>query len=140
VRDILKDQFAIVPSFIAGKEDDIDKSFLQGIEKEKEANRRSRFDDTYKLILTNWNNFTSQPWFSGFGIIRNKLTSHLEVKKIEDCYKITDVSDLGIKWSDLGTAVDLLEPIVLDINLIVRNTSFLNDKEFLDKASEAFWE
>ncbi|MGA2138071.1 MAG: hypothetical protein ABSH14_04335 [Verrucomicrobiia bacterium] len=99
------------------------------------------FDEKYKTLLSNWGNFQKQPWLNGFKAVRDKLTAHLELKIMDGKYSPIDVSKLGLKWGDLGKSLDLLQPIVLGLNLIVRKSSFgMDDLELsLKHSASAFW-
>ena len=99
------------------------------------------FDEKYKTLLSNWENFQKQPWLNGFKTVRDKLTAHLELKLVDNKYRLTDVSELGLKWGDLEKSLDLLQPIVLDLNFIVRKASFdmVDLESSLRHSGSAFW-
>ena len=94
-----------------------------------------------RILLSNWENFQKQPWLNGFKTVRDKLTAHLELKLVDKKYSLIDISELGLKWGDLKTSLDLLQPIVLDLNLIVRSASFAMDdfESSLQQSSTEFW-
>ncbi len=117
------------------------KAAIKGWDADEQEQQSTVLDEKHKTLLSNWENFQKQPWLIGFKTVRDKLTAHLELKLVDNEYSLTDVSALGLTWGDLGKALDLLQPIVLDLNRIVRNAGFaIDDFELsLRDSSSAFW-
>lgn len=100
------------------------------------------FDDTYASVIQRWHQFQEQPWVLGFRVIRDKVTAHLQLKKVGNTYELAvDVSQFGIKWSDVGEAIQLLEPLVLDLYLLITRSHFLIDSlnSHFQRVGREFW-
>jgi hypothetical protein len=109
---------------------------------EVQKRRSADFDETYQGVLSKWDNLRKQSWLTGFKTVRDQITAHPEVRKGSDRrYHHVDAAKLGLKWTDLGKSLDLLQPLVLDLNLIIRNASFAMEdfESSLKESAQAFW-
>lgn len=99
------------------------------------------FDEVHGGILGSWDSFTRQKWVGPLRKLRDKVTAHLEVKKKDGQYVVVDVKALGLKWRDLDRALQLLDPVVLDINSVTRNSGFdmVGAMKLFERAAAAFW-
>lgn len=107
LRNVLCENFAKrehpVPSH---DEKEVEEALIE-LEETAEAERREMFVSTYDSILERWDEVEQQHWVNGFKTVRDKLTAHLELRCIDGKYIITDVAELGLKWSDLGDAIKI---------------------------------
>ena len=124
VLKILREAYKSIHMPIDKQKDESLKNGLRVIQEREMEEHRQEFDSRYEEILKKWEDFQRSSWIRGFRIIRDKITAHLELKLINDKYQFTDISTLGLKWGDVGTAIDCLEQIVLKLNMIIRNASF----------------
>lgn len=142
IKNVLQKNFSTWAIPIAEEEDELTIKALKKITKREQEKLREEFNKKYSEIINCWESFRNKPYISAFKVIRDKLTAHLELKKINGEYQYTDISKLGLKWGDLKKSIYELEEIILNLNLIIRNASFamesLNDS--LSKANKAFWE
>ena len=90
----------------------------------------------------NWRSFCEQRWVTGFKDIRDKVRGHFELTRAGQAYKpAVDIAQLGLQWRDPGDAVRLMEPIILDLYLLIQRAAFLmaaSTSHFRDVARE-FW-
>ena len=114
---------------------------LRRMELREEVERRTQFDEILSRTRQAWDTFSSAPFLAGFLTIRDKVTAHTEVQHIADKYQFVNIGTLDIKWSDMQKAIDLMQHLVENLNLLIRNAGFAWDMldEQLSKASNAFW-
>ena len=114
---------------------------LEKLEEAEKQKRGVEFDQHYKRVLEKWDVLQKDKAVIAFKEIRNKLTAHLELKKVDGEYKSMDVEALGIKWDDLGRILEELEEVVIALNLLIRNAGLYMEGvyETLDSAQKAFW-
>lgn len=106
------------------------------------AERRHEFDEILSSVRVRWDEFGRQPWVAGFRAIRDKVTAHRELKRSgEDYEPAVDIPQLGIRWCDVGESIGLLEPLILDLYLLVRNVNFVIDNldSSFKRAGRDFW-
>jgi hypothetical protein len=110
-------------------------------ERQEQTRLLGEFDQTFLELQKAWDDFNAQPWVTGLLKLRDKNTAHLEITKTEGGYKPVAVESLGLKWGDLGEAVNRLEGLVLKVNVISRQAGFAIEdaKAQFDRTSKAFW-
>jgi hypothetical protein len=114
---------------------------IKKMELRERAERHVQFDEILSRVRFNWTDLKADPYLNGFLTIRDKVSAHTEVHLVADKYQFVDISKLGIKWSDIGLAINKMESVIEDLGLLIRNAGFAWDMldEQLSKASEAFW-
>ncbi len=104
--------------------------------------RRFQFDEI--LTRTNIRFFAleSDPALQGFLTIRDKVSAHSEVHLVADKYQFVDIGQLGIKWADLKRVIDMMQSLVEDLGMLIRNSGFAWDSldAQLANASADFWQ
>lgn len=110
-------------------------------EQQEAIDRYQQFDNYLSEAKKLWNEFSNNPSIRGLGTIRDKVSAHTEVRLVADKYQFVDISELGIKWGDIKTAIKMMQRLVELIGLIVRNASFAWDMldEQLEGAAKGFW-
>ena len=100
------------------------------------------FDERYERLLANWRSFCEQRWVPGFQEIRDKVRGHFELKKVGQSYTpAVDISQLGLQWCDPGDAIRLMEPIVLDLYLLIQRAAFYMaaSTSHFQRVAKEFW-
>jgi hypothetical protein len=142
VRKHFRESFDIRLNFSSDEHlDDVTKASLRITEEKHKASMFARFDGMYTSILDRWQEFQDNCWAIGFRTIRDKVTAHLELKKVGEKYQRINVSELDLKWSDVGEAIELLQPLVLDLYRLV-GSSFNDMDDFsasLGRATREYW-
>jgi AbiU2 len=114
---------------------------LRRMESREQLERALQFDEIQTRARANWETLSQEPYLAGFLTIRDKVAAHTEVQLIADKYQFVDIGTLGMKWSDMRSAINSMQTIVEDLGLVIRNVGFA--WEMLDtqlaKASKAFW-
>jgi len=140
--DVLRDKYAIwkIPSVETETDPEIIAA-LKRMELREQAERRTQFDEIVAKAKRNWTSLEVEPYLTGFLAIRDKVSAHTEVHLVADKYQFVDISTLGIKWSDMRLAIEMMQSLVEDLGLVIRNAGFAWDMldEQLVKASKAFW-
>jgi hypothetical protein len=110
-------------------------------EKRDEERRRSEFDSLVERFRSAWGELRDSPTLKAFETLRDKVIAHNEIRHDGNKYRTFDIASLGLKFGDLRTIVQSLEPIVDSANLVFRATSFAFDDsdQQLRSASERFW-
>jgi hypothetical protein len=114
---------------------------LRRMELREETERRAQFDEILGRAQKAWIELSSSPFMGSFLTIRDKVAAHTEVQFVADKYQFVDISTLGVKWSDLRKAIELMQGLVESLGLLIRNAGFAWDMldEQLSKASQYFW-
>jgi len=142
VLDRLREEYAAWHIPIDDQKDESLKNGLRIIQAREETERRKEFDRLHANILKRWEDFQSETWIDGFQTIRDKITAHLELKLINGKYQHIDIAKLCLKWGDVKKAIDSLEQIVLNLNMIVLKSSFdiKSALAYFERDSKAFWQ
>ena len=114
---------------------------LRQLDLRETAENRSRFDRTYLEAITKYAELSSSAAVEACRTVRDKISAHTEVRFVADKYKLVDIAELGLKWGDLRTTIDLMQTMVANLGLLIRNAGFAWDMldEQLKKASAGFW-
>lgn len=138
----LRERFAvwILPNVEEEADPEI-REALRRIELREQNERRMQFDEILTSTNANAAALEADPALKGFLTIRNKVSAHTEVHLVADKYQPVDISELGIKWSDLWRIIELMQELVEDIGLLIRNSGFAWESldVQLSKASAQFW-
>jgi len=137
----LREEFAIWKLPPTGVSDPAILRLLRAGEQREEAERSKKFDEFVEAARTGWKELCASPALSSFGTMRDKLIAHSELWHDQGQYRPRDVSTLGLKFGDLGTTIERLEPLVDRLTLIYRNSSydFATLKAQLLHGRDAFW-
>ena len=140
-RDYLRAQYSCTVIPYVGDDDPMVLASLKAFEARERVERRIAFDDAYAQMLVQWEKLKISKELAAFRTVRDKLTAHHELRKKADGYAPVNVVELELKWGALRSMVPLLQEIVSDIDLLVRNAGFAYDilDEQLAEASAAFW-
>ena len=116
-------------------------SALKRMEHQKQTERSVQFDEILARARGAWATFSVESYLSGFLTIRDKITAHSEVLLVADKYQFVDFGTLGIKWTDMKSAIERMQSLVEDLGFVIRNAGFAWDMldGQLTKASNAFW-
>lgn len=114
---------------------------LRQLDLRETAENRSRFDQTYLEAITKYSELSSSAAVEACRTVRDKISAHTEVRFVADKYKLVDIAELGLKWGDLRTTIDLMQIMVANLGLLIRNAGFAWDMldDQLKKASAGFW-
>lgn len=114
---------------------------LKKMELQEQSDREVQFEEILNREKINWEALNDMPCLSSFQTIRDKIVAHTEVCLVLDKYQFVDISSLGIKWSDVNKVIQIMQLLVNDIGLIIRNTGFAWESfdEQLDTGSKGFW-
>ncbi len=139
----LREQFAMWHLPLIEKETDPEiVEALRLIDLRDETERRAQFDEILASTRIKWTELSKSPFMNGFLIIRDKITAHTEVQFVADKYQFVDIGALGAKLSDVKKAIDMMQALVKNLGLLIRNAGFAWEMldEQLSKASHAFWQ
>lgn len=130
-----------VTPFIENETDPAIAAALRMWEQQEVIDRGQQFDNYLSQAKALWLELSNNPSIKGFVTIRDKVSAHTEIRLVADKYQFVDISELGIKWSDIKAAIALMQQLVELIGLIVRNAGFAWDllDEQLEKAAKGFW-
>jgi hypothetical protein len=114
---------------------------IKRIELREQSERAAQFDEIFAGLQDTWNRISTSHFATAFVTIRCKVTAHTEIRQVADKYQTIDIRTLGLKWSDMKTAIFEMQLAVEDISLIVRNAGFAWEMldEQLSNASRDFW-
>jgi hypothetical protein len=142
LRSELKTRFSewIIPNIESETDPEIIEA-LKHMGKIEKSILQDQFDELYDEASMLWTQLATDGIMVGFLTIRHKITAHTEIHRVEDKYQLVDIKEIGIKWSDMKTAINKMQRLVALVGLLVRNSSF--DWDLLDvqlsKSSAAFW-
>ncbi len=117
---------------------------------EKILNNQNIIEQLHKELLghesiegTDWENYHSEGFWSNveeckkllpnllssdtikaFKTLRDKRIAHLEVKLNNGNYELLDITTLGLKWADIGEAIQTIESALKLLNLVVALTGW----------------
>jgi len=138
-----REQFAMCHSPLIEEETDPEIiEALRRMDLREEAERRAQFDEILADTRIKLAELIGSPFMNGFLTIRDKITAHTEVQFVADKYQFVDVGALGTKWSDVKKAIEMMQTLVANLSLLIRNAGFaweMLDAQ-LSKASHAFWQ
>lgn len=114
---------------------------LRQLDLRETAENRVRFDQTYAEAIAKYAELSTSATVEACLTVRDKVSAHTEVRFVVDRYKLVDIADLGLKWGDLRTTIDLMQTMVANLGLLIRNAGFAWDMldDQLKKASAGFW-
>lgn len=142
LRNSFREKFAIWHSSLVEIETDPEiVEVLKRMDLREEGERRAQFDELFIQVANEWAAFSANSFLNGFSTIRNKVSAHTEIQYVVDKYQFVDISSLGIKWSDMRKAIELMQSLIELLGLLIRNAGFAWDMldEQLSKASTDFW-
>lgn len=142
VRDALRKEYAKAPPVLGGDHDDPSvRAMLSEMQKNEEVERGKQFDEEWKTVSKKWRVLGHGDALQAFKTWRDKLIAHSDLHHKGGEYRLLDLTDLGLKWGDLGELVTELQAIVDSVNLCVRGANFAFDMldEQLEAASSGFW-
>lgn len=125
-------------------EEETDPGILEALCKmnlREETERRVQFDASWSEVQQSWADLAASSYMSAFLAIRDKVAAHTEVQYVADKYQFVDIGALGLKWSELGTAIKAMQRLIEGLSLLVRNSGFAWEMldEQLSRASRNFW-
>ena len=140
---VLREQFAMWHSPLI--EEETDPEIIEALRRmdiREEAERRAQFDEILSVTRTKWAELSGSAFMNSFLTIRDKVTAHTEVQFVVDKYQFVDLGALGAKWSDVKKAIEMMQTLIENLGLLIRNTGFAWEMldEQLSKASHAFWQ
>lgn len=141
VRAHLRAKYAESRFPVEPDEDPATRQAREWFQAQDEADRRASFDEKCESIDSQWHRLQNEVWVPRFKDARNKLTAHLEMRKTDNGYRTIEPVELGLQWRDLEDALAAIEPLVLDLNVVIRNAGYAIDMlgEQLERAKTAFW-
>lgn len=142
LRNVFRERFSIWDIQIPESETDQEIiKVLKKMDAKEEIERSLKFDEMYDRAKNEWGILSNSAFINGFITIRNKISAHTEVELVTEKYQFIDISKLGIKWSDLSLAINLMQSLVELLGFLIRNTEFAWDSldAQLSKASHNFW-
>lgn len=114
---------------------------LEAYENSERETLGRKFDETLRQLQSEWRALESSPLKTAFSTLRDKYTAHLELRFVNGSYQPIDIAALGLKWTDPGNVARAMEPLVLGIGLLVRDSDFDMSgavKQF-QQISAGFW-
>ncbi len=117
-------------------------ALLKKMEIDEQAVRRAKFYRLYTSLLRDWITLENSDTLKAFKVIRDKGIAHLELKLVDGMHiPSLNIAELGLTWGDLQTVINQLDPIITNLNLVVRDTALILDdfKAEIDSSSYAFW-
>jgi hypothetical protein len=106
-----------------------------------QAERVTHFGELYCELTKLWSALSTSKAMKSFQTIRDKLTAHTEIRYTADKYQPIDISNLGLKWSDMKVVMDQMQRSVELLGVLVRNAGFawpMLDEQWAS-ASKEFW-
>jgi len=121
--------------------DEVMEQALTVYENQRQSKLASEFDTKFEALHAAWEDFQSQQWVTGFRILRDKHTAHLELRKTNSGYQLATLDSLHLQWGDLRDASARLEALVLVINALARQAGFAIEqaKDQFAQMAESFW-
>lgn len=139
----LRERFSvwILPSVEEESDPEI-REALRRMELREQDERRVQFAEILSRASANYAALEADPALQGFLTIRDKVSAHTEVHLVADKYQFVDIGKLGIKWADLKRVIDLMQSLVEDLGMLIRNSGFAWDslESQLSRASAGFWQ
>jgi len=138
-----REQFAMWHSPLVEEETDPEIiEALRRMDLREEAERRAQFDEILADTHIKLAELIGSPFMTDFRTIRDKITAHTEVQFVVDKYQFVDIGALGTKWSDVKKAIEMMQTLVANLSLLIRNAGFAWEMldEQLSEASHAFWQ
>lgn len=142
VRALLREKYATAPPVLGAKHKDPSvQAMLDNMQKKEQAKRQDQFDAEWADVSERWSQLEGGDALDAFKTWRDKLIAHSDLHHKDGEYHLLDLTDLGLKWGDLGDLVTELQSIVDSINLLVRSANFAFDElaTQLEEASNGFW-
>jgi hypothetical protein len=112
-----------------------------GQDAERRTEAHNRFEINLEASRRDWSNLQESRVLAGFKQLRDQQLAHVQLIFSEGKYERLDVPALGLKWRDIRLMLELIEPIVLSLNTVVRCAGIDMDeeRERFRKAAEIFW-
>lgn len=101
----------------------------------------AQFDEHFARMMRRSQALLDSPTVESYQIVRDRLLAHYQINYADGTYKLTEISEFGLKYGDERKLIDELHAIIPDLNSLVRSASF-NLLEFeTDVRDEArsFW-
>lgn len=138
----LRDHYSV---YVSSREEGLDQDwhdFFDASDKARRKELRAEFDCALAGVRERWASFQRQPWLPSFHVIRDKIVAHLELRNSEGKYTLAGPPQVKLKLTDLGVAMRMFEPIVLDLNRVVRGAGFLMESATgqFEEWSRSYWE
>lgn len=140
VKETLKQSFSKWTLAFGTDDDAQTRAFLTKEYQKETQKRETDFDTRFDKLVEDWETFNNDVRLLAYLKIRNKLTAHFDLDPARG-YAPYDIKQLGLKWGDLKLVIREVERYVLELNLLIRSSSFLIadfDKTALKDAT-AFW-
>jgi hypothetical protein len=140
VQKLLREHYAHYPVDIVESNPAISISIEQ-FKKKREKKLAKDFDRKLKELFNKWIKFQTHPRNQAFESVRDKITAHFELEKVDTSYRYVPVKRFGLRWSDLRASIAELRPIVESLNLLIRNAG-MDMKSVLSqhkKYGKHFW-
>jgi hypothetical protein len=100
-----------------------------------------RFDTLLAKIRNDFCSLEKNILAQRFCSIRDKVTAHLEMKSVDLEPKPVTASDFELKWGDVELFLQMVEPIVFDLQQLLERTSYVMESYYGTHSSvaEEFW-
>jgi len=107
----------------------------------QEEKRKKIFEKKYSQLEKSWAELETSNLSSKLKGIRNKVAAHLEITKNGQSYRLRDISDFGLDWTDLEKFLNIAKPLIFEIALLTCFTNYDLDGnlEIHRKISSSFW-
>ena len=138
IKSELKKQYSVWTS-------NTDKSMpevFEEIEKMREEDRRTEFEDIYEETLSEWRKLKYSKDYKNIQILRDKNTAHNEVRLIGKTYEFVGISKANLKFGDEWKFLKRLQKIIVNLDLLIRQSSFMWEDfdHKIKKSSLSFWD
>lgn len=103
--------------------------------------RIAQFDGHWRVLRHDWSTVKGRQDMARLRDFRHKHVAHLEMKLHNGRLIPTPIEDFGLTWADPGNAIYAMNPLVDNLNHVVRDSDFDMDGavQQFDRISDGFW-
>jgi hypothetical protein len=141
LRNHIKGKYSNIRSIYEAKLDPEIEKIITKHENKQEKKRRLEYEEKYANLNKAWEQLENSELSTKLKSIRNKVAAHLEITKDGHGYRLKDVSDFGLQWTDLENYLNTAKPLIYEATFLTCFTSYDLDGNLENhkKFSTSFW-
>lgn len=141
LREHIKGNYSNISSSYEDMPDPEIEKIISRSEKAQKEKREKEFEEKYSTLQSSWEKLESCDLSIKLKAIRNKVAAHLEITKDGQRYRLKDVSDFGLQWTDLEKFINTAKPLIYEAALLACFTSYdlEGNLENHRRTSSSFW-
>lgn len=140
VREYLRSRYSRLRIPIADGVNADTRRILEYMEAADDENRGLEFDALWQRVHDSWASFESLPFREGIATLRDKVTAHTELRLVDGRYERVDLAGT-VRFGDERRFLEAIKPIITDLNLLIRQTSFdwTSFDQHTEQNAKAYW-